>query len=249
MKIEDFRLDLHGDIVPWRLFVPSESTKEYGVLWLQGWSSSMDSHLAGVKRIAEQTNTAFVTLDYAGHGLHALHIDQSTRRQQHQEVVGVFDAFKALGYQNIIVIGGSFGGYMAALLTSARQVNTVVLRAPAMYADDEFETVHSKTTTWLNPKRDPVDRAADPYISDNAAVRAIRAFSGMTYVMEHELDEVVPSNMPRTYFENAKYANYILIPKTKHSPKLMKNPERHFAYIEHYVCAIIEATKLQKALT
>jgi len=66
--------------------------------------------------------------------------------------------------------------------------------------------------------------------------------------MEHELDEQVPRIMPQVYFKNAKRGNYLIVPKTMHSPKLMNNPAPHFAYIEHIVMSIIKAVQMQDAL-
>lgn len=249
MTVEDFDVAAQKVVVPWRLLTPDDSTHEYCVLWLQGWTSSMDSHFEGVKRMSDKTKIPFATLDYAGHGRHQVKLDDSTRHQQHNEVVAVFDELKKRGFKKVIVIGGSFGGYMAALLAGVRPIHAVVLRAPAMYVDTEFDTRHAETAKWKNPDRDQHDKATDAYINDNEAVRAIQKFEGFTYVLEHELDEQVPQAMPRTYFENAKYGNYFIIPKTKHSPKLMDNPQPHFAYIEHVVISIIEAIKLENGLT
>ena len=208
----------------------------------------MDSHREGVIRMAERTGTPFATLDYAGHGLHEVSLEESTRKQQHDEVVAVFDELKKRGYEKIIVIGGSFGGYMAALLLGKRPAHTAVLRVPAIYDDDEFELPHKETKRWQNPDAYQRDKATAPYIQDNEAVRSVAGFDGFIYVVEHELDEQVPRVMPQTYFNNAKHGNYLIVPKTSHSPKLMKHPEKHFAYIENFVIAIIEATKMQDEL-
>lgn len=208
----------------------------------------MDSHREGVIRMAEQTDTTFATLDYAGHGLHKVPLEESTRKQQHDEVVAVFDELKKRGYEKIIVIGGSFGGYMAALLVGKRHAHTAVLRVPAIYDDNEFELQHKQTKRWQNPAVYQQEKATAPYILDNDAVRSVASFDGFTYVIEHELDEQVPKIMPQTYFNNAKHGNYLIVPKTMHSPKLMKNPEKHFAYIENFVIAIIQAAKMQDEL-
>lgn len=249
MQIVDIELAVSKNQVPCRLFIPDDSTREYCVLWLQGWTSSMKSHEGGVKRMSKNTGLSFATLDYAGHGKHLVKLGDSTRHQQHNEVVAVFDALKKRGFQKVIVIGGSFGGYMAALVAGVRPVHAVVLRAPAMYADTEFDMKHSETARWKNPDSYQQNKVADAYINDNEAVRAIQKFEGFTYVLEHELDEQVPKVMPRTYFDNAQHGNYFIIPKTKHSPKLMDNPQPHFAYIEHVVISIIEAIKLENGLT
>lgn len=52
MQVIDFNLTLANDPAPWRLLIPDDTTQEYCVLWLQGWTSSMDSHFEGVKRMA-----------------------------------------------------------------------------------------------------------------------------------------------------------------------------------------------------
>ena len=248
MKIEDFNLKLGTDEIPWRLFSPDNDSKEYCVLWLQGWTSSMDSHRESVERMSNQMNMAFATLDYAGHGLHKTALEESSRKQQHEEVIAVFDELKKREYGKIIVIGGSFGGYMAALLTGKRPVHTVMLRVPAIYDDSELELPYKQTKRWQNPDAYQESKATAEYIQNNEAVRSITNFDGFTYVLEHELDEQVPKVMPKTYFENAKHGNYLIVPKTTHSPKTMDNPEPYYAYIEHIVLSILEAIKMQDRL-
>lgn len=248
MRIENLNLKLSTDEIPWRIFSPDNDSKDYCVLWLQGWTSSMDSHRESVESMSNKMNMAFATLDYAGHGLHNISLEESTRKQQHEEVVAVFDELKKRGYKKIIVIGGSFGGYMAALLTGSRPVHAAVLRAPAIYDDNEFELPHKQTKRWQNPDAYQKDKATAEYVKNNKAVRSISNFNGFTYVFEHELDEQVPKVMPMTYFENAKHGNYLIIPKTKHSPKLMDNPAPYYAYVEHIVISILEAIKMQDGL-
>lgn len=248
MKIEDLTLKTENDSIPWRIFTPEKATKDFCVLWLQGWTSSMNSHRAGVERMAQKTNIPFATLDYAGHGLHGVKIEDSTREQQHKEVIAIYDELKKQGYKKIICIGGSFGGYMAALLCGLRELEAVMLRAPAMYDDAEFSVPHKQTKRWENTDAYREERVNAAYVHDNMALEAVKKFNGMTYVVEHELDEQVPAIMPRTYFEAAKRGNYIIVPKTMHSPKLMPNPQPHFDYIEHWVIATIEAVKLLQGL-
>ena len=248
MTIEDFVATINGDEIPWRLFYPGGASKEYCVLWLQGWTSSMDSHRKSSERMSGQIGMAFATLDYAGHGLHELSLEESTRKQQHEEVLAVFDELKKKGYEKIIVIGGSFGGYMAALLPGKRQVHAVILRAPAIYPDSEFELPHNQTKKWQDSDAYQKGKLNLEYAQNNEAIRSVSSFDGLTYILEHELDEQVPKIMPMTYFENAKHGNYIIIPKTKHSPKTMVNPEPYYAYIEYVIISILKAISMQDRL-
>lgn len=129
MEITDYTLQY--DNTPWRLFKPTKANKDWRVLWLQGFTSTIEGHSEGVIRLAEATKTPFAMLNYAGHGNHPIALDDATREQQFKEVLSVYDELVRLGYKKIITIGGSFGGYMAALLASKRPLEVLVLRAPA----------------------------------------------------------------------------------------------------------------------
>jgi uncharacterized protein len=247
VNIQDFSLELDNDVVPWRLFTPDESSKEYCVLWLQGWTASMNSHREGVERMSEKSGLTFATLDYAGHGLHALPIEESTRKQQHEEVIAIFDELRQRGYEKVIVAGGSFGAYMTALLTNKRPVHAVVLRAPANYMDEEFEIPYKRTLRHTDHAAYEEAKRSGKFL-DSLAVESLKNFDGYTYVLEHELDKVVPAEVPKRYFAVAKHGNYLLVPKTDHSPKAMDNPQVHFYYIEHLIISIIQAIQLQGKL-
>lgn len=238
---------LQADNTPWRLFEVNDD-KEWCVLWLQGFMSTIEGHNDGVVRMAEATGVSFAMLNYAGHGNHLVPLADATRQQQFNEVVGVYDQLKELGFKKIIVIGGSFGGYMAALLASKRTLETLVLRVPANYPEEEFELAYKDTSAGRKDKSHYLYRQNIDEHYTNNAVESVRNFAGQTYVIEHEKDEVVHSSIPKSYYNAAKHGNYLVIPGVKHSPKMMPNPEKYFALIELWLVAIINATKQSKDL-
>jgi hypothetical protein len=195
--------------------------------------------------MAQKSGVAFAMLDYAGHGSHPTTLDKSTKQSQHIETLAAYDELTKLGYKHIIVIGGSFGGYMTALLTGKRTPKAVVLRAPAAYPNDEFELPNSKTRQYTGNGSDRFGFDKDPEAHmGSIAFEAIAGYTGAVYVLEHEDDEVIPKIIPRTYFSHAKHGNYLLIPNTKHSPKTMPSPEKNIAYIEHLLVSIIKLVQL-----
>lgn len=207
----------------------------------------MEFHLEGVKRMARATDVAFATMDFAGHGQHSQPLETTTRQQQFIEVEAVFDGLTKRGYQKVIVIGGSFGAYMAALLTGSRPVCAAVLRAPANYLDEEFSIPHDQTYEYKNREEHKwLRKNSITSSTPNKALTAIRNFNGPVYVLEHELDKEIPRNLPLDYFQTAKHGNYLVVPKTGHSPKLMQRPQRHFDYIEHLLASVIKAIQLQE---
>ncbi len=150
-----------------------------------------------------------------------------------------------LGFEDIIVAGTSFGGYLSALLTAQRKPYGVILRVPAIYKDDEFTIPQKKRQSFL----DDAYRQFKPTVSasDNlAALEAIKNFDGSVYVIEQELDSIIPKNIPQSYFNVAKRGNYLVIPGTEHSPAMLPGSDERYAAIEHLTSSIITALLLEK---
>lgn len=247
MKIDHGTLAVEDDPTPWVVVSPN-SDKEWCVLWLQGWTSTIEGHLEGIKRMSEQSGVTFAMLNYAGHGDHPTTLEESTKKMQFEEICAAYDALQQNGYRKIIVIGGSFGGYMSALLASAKKPYAVVLRAPANYPDEEFEIPYKQTMRYE-------DQGVYKKFSDNLvlldrskAVRSIADYTGQVFITQHELDSIIPKSLPKRYFHAAKYGNYIFVPKTDHSPKFMKSPKKYYDLIEHWVISIIKAVQLSDRL-
>jgi esterase/lipase len=198
MKVTDYTLQY--DNTPWRLFEPAIDNKDWCVLWLQGFTSTIEGHTEGVTRLAEATTTPFAMLNYAGHGTHPVALDDATREQQFKEVLSVYDELRRLGYKKIITIGGSFGGYMAALLAGKRPHEALVLRAPANYPENEFSLAYKDTSAGRKDKSHYLYRQSIDESYTNNAVGSVQNFKGHVYVIEHEKDEVINPSIPKSYF-------------------------------------------------
>lgn len=239
-------LDIPDDPTPWFVAVPND-TKEFCVLMLQGWNSTIAKHEDRIKRLAKITGITFATIDYAGHGNHPVPRGESTREQQLNEALAAYDTLKAMGFKDIIVAGTSFGGYMSALLSARRDPYAIILRVPAIYNDDEFTIPQTKRQSFL----DEAYQKFKPTVSssDNlAALNAIKNFDGSVYVIEQELDSVIPKNIPMSYFEVAKRGSYLVIPATEHSPAMQTGIEERYAAIEHLTASIVTAIMLEKKI-
>lgn len=236
MKVVDSRLN---DGTPWRLFVPDGAHGGWAVLWLQGFTSTIRGHSEGCERMSAASRVPFAILDYAGHGDHPIALAEATRNQQFEEVCAVYDELVKLGLDKIIVIGGSFGGYMAALLAGARKPRVIVLRAPANYNDEEFSNPYSETIEFrFGEAKDLYGKSIDISYS-NRATKALHAFDGESFIIEHGADTLINAAIPRSYFHAAKYGNYITIPGLEHSPKLMPKAADWYGVIENWIQAII----------
>ena len=102
------------------------------------------------------------------------------------------------------MVGSSYGGYLAAILTSVRSVKWLVLRAPALYMDQD----------WDVPKRQLhhgdellLYRQHLVTAKDNRALRACAVFSGDVLVVESERDQVIPHPVIASYLEATTQAH------------------------------------------
>jgi pimeloyl-ACP methyl ester carboxylesterase len=95
----------------------------------------------------------------------------------------------------VALLGFSYGGYLAALISARRTVSHLVLRSPALYPDDD----------WTVPKEELDKRMLEAYRnrlhapSDNRALAACAAFRGHALLVSSELDQVVPPTVVDSY--------------------------------------------------
>jgi uncharacterized protein len=112
-------------------------------------------------------------------------------------------------------VGSSYGGYLAAVLSSLRPVRWLALRVPALYKDED----------WALPKRGlnrdelAAYRRSPVGAAENRALGACAAFEGDVLIVESERDDVVPHPVIANYmaaFERAHSVTYRVIAGADH---------------------------------
>jgi dienelactone hydrolase len=189
-----------------------------GVLFVHGWGGSQEQYLARAREIAA-LGCVCLTFDLRGHArAEPQRHETVTREDGLHDVVAAYDALagqEMVDASAIAVVGTSYGGYLAAILTTLRPVRWLGLRAPALYKDED----------WASPKRrldrdelaayrrGPVDTA------ENRALRACAAFAGDVLLVASEHDEVVPHPVIANYraaFEGVRSLTYRVIGGADH---------------------------------
>jgi len=168
------------------------------VLMVHGWGGSQRQYRANAHKVAA-LGCVCLTFDLTGHVATASQRDTVSREENLHDMLAAYDLLAShplVEHDSIAVVGSSYGGYLAALLTERRPVRWLGLRAPAIYRDQD----------WTVPKRllARVQKLADyrgqPIAAeDNRALRACSHFAGDVLIVESEHDEIVPAPVLASY--------------------------------------------------
>lgn len=175
-------------------------TRIPGVLLVHGWGGSQEQYLARAREIAT-LGCVCLTFDLRGHAGTQPQQETVSRENNLQDVLTAYDVLAGHNLVDaaaIAVVGSSYGGYLAAILTSMRPVKWLALRAPALYMDSGWhlpkKQLHKDQD--LNAYRQQLVPAAD-----NRALRACAKFHGDVLMVESERDQVIPHAVIASYRE------------------------------------------------
>ena len=165
-------------------------TKLPGVLFVHGWGGSQERDLTRARGIAG-LGCICLSFDLRGHALTLAQQQTVTREQNLNDLLAAYDLLAQhphIDASAIAVVGTSYGGYLAALLTALRPVRWLAMRVPALYRDDD----------WMVPKRqldrDVLNQLRGRRVmpEENRALAACADFRGNVLLVESEFDHLVP---------------------------------------------------------
>lgn len=199
-----------------------------GVLLVHGWDGSQEQYLARAHAIAA-LGCICLTIDLRGHARDKAHRDTVTREDNLNDLLAAYDLLTghpAVDADSVVLVGSSYGGYLATVLSALRPVRWMALRAPALYKDED----------WLVSKQH-LDRQeiaryrAQKLSSDsNRALAASAIFEGDVLLVESELDHIVPHPVIENYraaFLRTRSMTYRVIDGADHA---LAKPEWSEAY-------------------
>lgn len=199
-----------------------------GVLFVHGWGGSQERDLGRAQQIAA-LGCICLTFDMRGHVRTEAMRQTVTRAQNLADVVAAYDHLRMLPHVDpdaILVVGASYGGYLASILTALRPVKWLALRVPALYRDEG----------WDEPKRSLPRAQLDAYRSrvlapdDNRALRACSDFRGDVLIVESGHDHLVPHPAIVSYrnaFRRSHSVTYRVIDEADHA---LSSPDCQRAY-------------------
>lgn len=190
-----------------------------GILFVHGWGGSQKHDLVRAQEIAA-LGCVCLTFDLRGHERTESQRETITRRENLDDLLAAYDWFVArldIDPAAIAVVGISYGGYLASLLTAMRPVKWIALRSPAIYSDAH----------WDAPK---VQLNRDPDLThyrrrkieslDNCALSACVQFRGDALLIQAEHDRIVPQAVIANYgaaFSNARSLTTRILASADHA--------------------------------
>ena len=195
------------------------SPKLPGILFVHGWGGSQSQDLSRAREVSG-LGCVCLTFDLRGHDLDSEKSRTVSRAENIRDLLAAYDWLAAQSIVDpnaIAVIGISYGGYLASILTSLRNVRWLALRAPALYKDPG----------WELPKRQlHADQDLNTYrhqrISEeeNKALKACAAFRGDALIVASEKDDIIPHKVIENYiaaFSNVRSLTSRTISDADHS--------------------------------
>lgn len=200
MAIHESRttIAVHGDAISATIVAPE--TLLPGILFVHGWGGTQERYLARAREIAE-LGCVCLTFDLTGHAGTSPRFESVTRENNLQDVLAAYDLLASQPNVNparIAVVGSSYGGYLAALLSSLRPVQWLALRVPALYVDTGWEVpkLRLRKEQDLESYRQTIIPA-----QENRALLACSRFSGDVLLVQSEFDHLIPAAVISNYRE------------------------------------------------
>jgi uncharacterized protein len=213
---EAFEIAVGGHSIAATLIVPD--TRMPGVLFLHGWGGNQSQSAQRAREIAA-LGCACLTVDMRGHAKTVSEQATVTRDDNLRDALAAYDRLcreAAVDDDQIAVVGSSYGGYLATILTTLRPVKWLGLRAPALYKD----------TDWSSPKLALRElQSLEAYrrmvieARDNRALRAATEYRGDVLIVESAHDTIIPHEVIENYrhaFAGARSLTYRAIDGADH---------------------------------
>lgn len=237
MTTRDDKIDIpvNGGHIAGTLVTPG--TLIPGVLFVHGWGGSQEQYIARAREIAA-LGCVCLTFDLRGHANTQPQRETVSRDSNLRDVLAAYDVLvrqRHVDPSAIAVVGSSYGGYLAAILTSMRPVKWLALRVPALYIDSGWEIpklqLHKDQN--LRAYRQTVVAA-----EDNRALRACAAFRGDVLIVESERDDVVPHPVIASYVDacvQARSLTYRVISDADHGLSQEPFQRAYSALLTHWL--------------
>lgn len=245
-QTETIEINVDSDRIAGTMLAPR--SKLPGVLFIHGWGGNQQRDMVRAERIAA-LGVICLTFDLRGHQRTEQQRQTITRQQNFEDVLAAYDhlaAHPAVDASCIAVIGTSYGGYLATLLTARRPIKWLTLRAPALYWDQDWQTPkvsldRALLMKYRHRKLDPVD---------NRALAACAAFQGDVLIVESETDDFVPRTTIMSYrssFTASRSLTHRMISGADHALSTDRSQKAYSQILHDWITEMIIGSRIDQS--
>lgn len=246
-KLSSIEIAVDDDELSGTLLTPTNGMP--GVLFVHGWGGNQHHNLVRARE-AVGLGCVCLTFDLRGHEGLASMRETVTRAQNLADIKAAYDRLAASPHvdpESIAVVGLSYGGYLASLLTLERPVEWLALRSPALYKDAHWDgpKVALNRDPDLMPYRHSV---VEP--GDNIALAACARFRGDVLLVEAEQDVIVPHQVTQNYasaFVNARSLTSRLIKGADHALTQKEHQLEYTRYLIDWLTEMVVGRRVALA--
>ncbi|UVL20987.1 alpha/beta fold hydrolase [Pseudomonas sp. B21-023] len=245
IESETVELQVEGESIAGTLVSPG--SRMPGILFVHGWGGSQQRDLARARQITG-LGCVCMTFDLRGHEKTESQRLSVTREQNLADLLAAYDRLASHPSVNpaaIAVIGSSYGGYLATLLTPRRPVKWLALRVPALYWDDEWNAPKQA----LDRQRLNAYRQLSLGPADNRALAACAEFGGDVLLVESEQDDYVPHSTLMSYrsaFVSAHSMTHRLVDGADHALSSEESQKAYSAILTSWISEMVIGARLDR---
>lgn len=241
---------IHLDVAGERLdgTVLSPPSKMPGVLFIHGWGGSQKFDLSRARGIAA-LGCLCMTFDLRGHAATEARRREISRDDNLRDVMAAYDWLAnhpATDHGYVAVVGSSYGGYLAAILSGLRRVRWLGLYAPALYKDDQ----------WMLPKdqlnRDALRTLRSEHVppEGNRALSACATYADDVLLVEAEHDDYVPHATIMSYraaFRRSHSLTHRIIEGADHALSVRAAQRAYTGILEAWITEMVLGARASRA--
>jgi uncharacterized protein len=211
-----------------------------GMLFIHGWAGNQEQYLVRARQVSA-LGCVCLTFDLHGHAATSTFQATVTREENFADVLAAYDYLCALPHvkgESIGVVGSSYGGYLAALLTAVRPVKWLALRAAALYRDTDW----TKPKGGLNRSDLSAYRLQSIKPAENRALTACSEFRGDVLLVESEYDTIVPHPVTanyRTAFAQARSLTFRTIEGADHALSDINSQNQYTSLLTNWITEVV----------
>jgi len=217
-----------------------------GVLFVHGWGGTQQQYITRAREVAA-LGCVCLTFDMRGHARTQEQSKNVTRADNLCDLIAAYDVLihqRGVDASAVAVVGSSYGGYLATILTELRPVRWLALRAPALYKDSEWSLPKDQLRKLQQLdayRRVPVRTA------DSRALRACANFTGHALLVESADDSIIPAQVIANYrqaFDKAASVTHRILEDADHA---LSSPASQQAYTSLLVSWLSEMIRGARA--